>query len=1131
MDSKDRFEILSPIASGDYATVYRARDRELGREVAIKQIHPQFLQDPKQLERYWREAQLLASLEHPHIMTIYDIVRERGWLVLELMQGSLQQLLGGRPIDLNDLRMAITYTANALKYMHEHGIVHGDVKPSNLLVDKNHRVKLGDFGIARRLAGEHGSVVKGTTKYMAPEVVSDQFGPVGPHSDIYSLGFSAYELLCGENFETLFPGLNMFGRDQQVAWMMWHSAPDRKLPDIDRVLAGVPKDLAYVIQRMIEKDPARRYRSIDQMLEDLRKGTTAETALSPEEEAAQEAAERRAKRKRRMAIGASVVSIMLSLSVAFWPTPKPPPKAPPVVVRPTTGLIGEIDLDRGIFFLRQGAEDDSGAAPVGVTVEVEQDRVFVNEQRATLADLRTDDQIEIKYLVGDGVEFKEIYAARPEENQATGTVQAVDATAATLALNDASGMPIDPPWYVPTETLIAVNGERHAAGRTLQLADLRPNDRVTVSYILADDNRPVARSITALRTLTANGSLVSRNPQQSRLVMSTAAAGGGAAASGAAAGNLTMIVSRECVVMINGQDKSGDAPLTIADLNVGDTLVVTYDSVVHRIEASRQVTASGVLAEVNLGKRTFTITTGEPPRSVEFALGATCPIIGPQQAALDFEFLRRGDAVDVEFSALSSGVAQAEKVVVRPASDPRSWAVVLSESQHDDARLSPLPHAAADAEAVRHALLDRYRIPNDQLLVLPNASRLQIEQGLSTFLPKVPADAQLIGYCIGHAYADTDGAVYFAPKEYDSQRPGPTGVGLKWLVKQFEGAAAREKILLLDTSHAGSGDDLKSQPSAAEQAESVKERPHRPVSTSVLVIAACQKDQRGLTTDGGASGVFGSAIAAAFTGAADGNRDGQVTAPELLDFLPRSMTKLAGDGRAQTPAVFPPDASPPRLTVEARDAVRKLLGHLRDTRFDDSLTITYQTMIPLAPRQPDISLAYGLLLLRHTRTPLSRPVLEKIRQDHPNSVVVHQALAWQDFLQGRLPEGVTSLRLMVETLPNPAEDQASAAYVDYSLKLAGSLRQFALTAAEPPLALKDVEALDRAVIARGERASAAYRQGVESVRDGVAKLDEQLKDATADRRSTLLIDRKKLTHYATLNYALVADQMLRMLED
>ncbi len=121
--------------------------------------------------------------------------------------------------------------------------------------------------MARRAGNDEGSLLKGTTKYMAPEVVSDQFGRVGPHSDLYSLGFSIYELLCGENFETLFPGLNAFGRDKQVAWMMWHAAADRRLPEISprdgrRAAGAGPRDPAACRPRTrpsVTRRPIRRW--------------------------------------------------------------------------------------------------------------------------------------------------------------------------------------------------------------------------------------------------------------------------------------------------------------------------------------------------------------------------------------------------------------------------------------------------------------------------------------------------------------------------------------------------------------------------------------------------------------------------------------------------------------------------------------------------------------------------------------------------------------------------------------------------------------------------------------------------------------------------------------------------------
>lgn len=180
MDLESRYEFLEKIGAGSYATVFRARDGELGREVAIKQIHDQYLAEPKQLDRYWQEAQLLASLHHPNIVTIFDIYRDKGWLILELMHGNLAEKMEGRQMDLRALRTSLAHCLRALKYLHSRGIVHGDIKPSNLMIDARKRVKLGDFGLARRVSDEDGSLLKGTTKYMAPEVVSEDFGEVGP---------------------------------------------------------------------------------------------------------------------------------------------------------------------------------------------------------------------------------------------------------------------------------------------------------------------------------------------------------------------------------------------------------------------------------------------------------------------------------------------------------------------------------------------------------------------------------------------------------------------------------------------------------------------------------------------------------------------------------------------------------------------------------------------------------------------------------------------------------------------------------------------------------------------------------------------------------------------------------------
>ncbi len=382
MESDLRYEILDTIASGEFATVSRARDRDLGREVAVKQIHAQYLADPRQLARYWQEAQLLASLQHANILTIYDVVRPRGWLILELMRGSLKPAAEGDPMDLDQLRLVLANCLTGLDFLHTNGVIHGDIKPSNILVAPPNRIKLGDFGLARRASNEEGSLLKGTTKYMAPELLSAQFGAVGPASDLYSLGFTAYELLVGSHFESLLPTLATFGRNKQLAWMMWHSTADVKLPDIQRVLEGVPEDLARVIQRLIAKDQSQRYRSAREALRDLQSPSgginSLPEAADPEAEAEAAAAVRRKKRVRNLSLlagGGVVLLCSLILMMMFSHPKKVPVAAPPEAIHGTISDVYPTSAEFGVV------PSEGGAV---IPVKVHRPGHYIHRWRGTL---------------------------------------------------------------------------------------------------------------------------------------------------------------------------------------------------------------------------------------------------------------------------------------------------------------------------------------------------------------------------------------------------------------------------------------------------------------------------------------------------------------------------------------------------------------------------------------------------------------------------------------------------------------------------------------------------------------------------------------------------------------------------
>src|SRR5687767_12993959 len=201
-----QLEILEYLGRGGMGVVYKARQKSLNRLVALKLLAPERVQDARFAERFAREAQALAQLNHPNIVTIYDFGQAGGFyfLLMEFVDGvNLRQLLATRKLQPAEALAIVPPICEALQYAHDHGIVHRDIKPENLLLDKNGRAKIADFGIAKMMGAEASQVgvaetqVVGTPQYMAPEQRSEP-QTADHRADIYSLGVVLYELLTGE---------------------------------------------------------------------------------------------------------------------------------------------------------------------------------------------------------------------------------------------------------------------------------------------------------------------------------------------------------------------------------------------------------------------------------------------------------------------------------------------------------------------------------------------------------------------------------------------------------------------------------------------------------------------------------------------------------------------------------------------------------------------------------------------------------------------------------------------------------------------------------------------------------------------------------------------------------------------
>ena len=1097
--TQGRYELLAEIGSGDFAKVYRARDRELGREVAIKQIHQQYLGDARRLEQFWREAQLLASLEHRSIMTIYDMVRSRGWLVLELMPASLRDFARGQPLDLDLLRVVLSCSLQALEFLHANNIVHGDIKPSNLFLDKRSWVKVGDFGLARRVSNEHGSLLKGTTRYMAPELVSPHYGPVGPASDLYSLGFSAYELMCGEQFDSLFPGMEAFGRDKQIAWMMWHAAPDRRLPPIDRVLAGVPDDLRAVIQRLATKNPAERYKTAAEALADMKSrlmlGDSGAAAKAAEELAA---AAMRRKRGRILAISGGLFVVGAGALALAVLNPPAKPSGPPPLPDDVQGIVRTLLPDQHLLVI----EELPSHAPKEVALRAE-DQLFLNGAPSLFADLQQRDRMLIKTTGRDksGKEIHDYFATRPDRSR--GAVAAVDAESGQLRVKLAGEEGKTLKLSVPADLIIRFNDQEQWQGKPVRIGDLLPGDRVVVEHDGQDEVRH-ATDLDVARVVPLDGFLRALDGAKRELTIALSA--------GDKAPLETWPLAESCVVTLNGQRTNEGALLRPSDLKPGDEVTIEHDKKVVAIDAHRVLKQIGVVEAIRPAKHELDIVPKGATRAITCTVASDAKIrLGDETVGLGD--LHRGDEVTIAYDSLDIANAEALSVQATRSVAPDRWALVIGEQTCDDPAVAPLMFAVSDARLVAHTLSSRFQVPAGQILLLTDETRARWEESIPAFIGRVSSGAELLVYYVGHAYADKHGKIWLAPKDFVFAKPETTGLALAALVDNIEKCPARQKLLLLDATHGNVKADAKQEPSGAEMIQTLQQPGMLSPLRTLTAIASCKAGERGVDLIERRQGRFADSLAQAYAGAADKNGDNRIAPVELFEYL---STALAGDASPQTPTLFLPDDTPPRLTEAAKLAIRKLAGNLSITKPDLAKTqADFENAEKLAGKEPEAKLIYGLALLKMKKDVEALKIFDELKTEQPNHWLPLEAAVWLRYRRQDFSGGVSDLLQLVGKLA--ASEAESANATQGVANWSGRMREFAATAASdqrrPPAAF--FEQIDEAAGRLPAAAQAAYQQGRQHVKKVAGDFDKQIDD-TSDKQEQLAIQvkRRQLTEYS-----------------
>jgi len=405
-----RYQILEELGRGGMGIVYKAEDSKLKRTVALKFLPPELTHIPDIKERFMREAQTAASLDHPNICTVheFDEAEEKTFISMAYIEGqSLKKKIDSGPLELDEALKIATQVTEGLQEAHKKGVIHRDIKSANIMMDERDQAKIMDFGLAR-MAGKTMLTQEGTTMgtiaYMSPEQARGE--EVDHRTDIWSLGVVLYEMFTGR--------LPFKGEHEQA---VVYSILKEKPEPVSKLVADIPPSIEQVVYRALEKSLDKRYQNIDELLEDLK---SISAGIVPEEIKTRLRKETLRKRKRAIlyagAAGLVIILVVLGLTLLKGP----PETIDSIAVLPLENLTGDAQQD----YFADGATDEliGQLAQIGALRVISRTSVmkYKNTDKSLpeiARELNVDAVVEgTVYQVGENVRIRvQLIDALPEE--------------------------------------------------------------------------------------------------------------------------------------------------------------------------------------------------------------------------------------------------------------------------------------------------------------------------------------------------------------------------------------------------------------------------------------------------------------------------------------------------------------------------------------------------------------------------------------------------------------------------------------------------------------------------------------------------------------------------------------------